>query len=188
MTKCWSEGDLRAYFDRELAADEMQAIEAHLADCAACATAFDQIAWRAQRVQALIGDLDVAGQPVRPVRARRWVAIAALAAAVLLAILLIPRHGVRQPAPKVAPAAIASAPRQEEPPQLVSVAAESPAPARPARSSRRPKPKSEVRYYLALDDEPIDTGMVMRVALAGGMQADVVVDSAGRPRAIRPVQ
>jgi hypothetical protein len=41
---------------------------------------------------------------------------------------------------------------------------------------------------MALDEEPIDTGLVMRVALPSGMQADVIVDGDGRARAIRPVQ
>ena len=47
----------------------------------------------------------------------------------------------------------------------------------------------QVQYYLALDDEPIDTGVVMRVALDGtGIQADVIFDAEGRPRAIRTVK
>jgi hypothetical protein len=61
------------------------------------------------------------------------------------------------------------------------------APAR-AKSPKREKPQP-VQYYLALDDEPIDTGVVMRVALDGtGVQADVIFDSEGRPRAIRTVK
>ncbi len=46
-----------------------------------------------------------------------------------------------------------------------------------------------MQYYLALDDGPIDTGVVMRVAFDGtGMQADVIFDAEGRPRAIRPIK
>jgi hypothetical protein len=47
----------------------------------------------------------------------------------------------------------------------------------------------QVEYYLALDDEPIDTGIVMRAALDGaGVQADVIFDAEGRPRAIRTIK
>ncbi|MGO9258088.1 MAG: zf-HC2 domain-containing protein [Bryobacteraceae bacterium] len=42
--------------------------------------------------------------------------------------------------------------------------------------------------FVALDDDPIDAGVVMRVALAEGrMQADVIYSQDGRPRAIRLV-
>jgi hypothetical protein len=81
---------------------------------------------------------------------------------------------------------------------------ETPAPSRPAVEAslmtpvaipaprvRRPRiqtvSQSPVQYYMALDEEPIDTGLVMRVALPSGMQADVIVDGDGRARAIRPV-
>ena len=41
---------------------------------------------------------------------------------------------------------------------------------------------------MALDDEPIDTGVVMRVALGPAeVPADVVFSPDGRPRAIRLV-
>jgi hypothetical protein len=41
-------------------------------------------------------------------------------------------------------------------------------------------------YYLALDDEPIETGVVMRVALGPAeVPADVIFDQEGRARAIR---
>jgi hypothetical protein len=53
-----------------------------------------------------------------------------------------------------------------------------------APQKRAPKPQ----YYLALDDQPIETGTVMRVAFESGIQADVIVDSDGRPRAIRAVR
>jgi hypothetical protein len=53
-------------------------------------------------------------------------------------------------------------------------------------AARRARP-TPVQYYMALDEEPIDTGVVMRVALPSGMQADVIVDGDGRARAIRPI-
>jgi hypothetical protein len=65
----------------------------------------------------------------------------------------------------------------------------SPTPAHHASRARVPRRRTQpVQYYLALDDEPIDTGTVMRVALASGAEADVIVDSEGRPRAIRAVR
>jgi hypothetical protein len=43
-------------------------------------------------------------------------------------------------------------------------------------------------YFLALDDEPIETGIVMRVASpSGDFQADVIVGPDGRAHAIRIV-
>jgi hypothetical protein len=49
---------------------------------------------------------------------------------------------------------------------------------------------ADTDYFLALDDDPIELGVVVRVALDGAaaVQADVVFDADGRPRAIRPVQ
>jgi hypothetical protein len=185
MTGCWSEGELRAYLDRELASAGMEAIRVHLAECPNCAIAYEDIAGRAARVQALMGDLEVV-PATRPVRQWRWAAAAALAAAVLLAILLIPRHGARKPV-MVVPAVIPAELPQPEP-RLVTVADVPPPAATQARSVRHRKPGNDVQYYIPLDDDPIDTGLVMRVALAGGIQADVIVDSAGRPRAIRPIQ
>ena len=50
----------------------------------------------------------------------------------------------------------------------------------------RPRRRTpQLQYFLAFDEEPIDTGTVMRVALEGGIEADVIVDASGRPRAIR---
>jgi hypothetical protein len=66
--------------------------------------------------------------------------------------------------------------------------------AAPVRTAR-PKPATpgappQTDSYLALDDDPIDVGIVMRVALdsAAAVQADVIFDAEGRARAIRPVK
>src|SRR6185312_9974164 len=88
--------------------------------------------------------------------------------------------------PRVAPTRSvmeqAAAPAVEAPPE--ATAPEAPAPVK-AKSVKRAKPP-QVRYYLALDNEPIDTGVVMRVALGDtAVEADVIFDSDGRPRAIR---
>jgi len=52
-----------------------------------------------------------------------------------------------------------------------------------------PPPKAEVtRPFVALDNEPIETGMVVRVAFGPQqIQADVIVAPDGRPRAYRLV-
>jgi hypothetical protein len=55
-------------------------------------------------------------------------------------------------------------------------------------SPRKPTPKPARDYFLALDDEPIESGVIMRVAIQpGNAQADIVFDPGGRARAIRLV-
>jgi hypothetical protein len=69
------------------------------------------------------------------------------------------------------------------PPEVVKPAIVRPAP-RPAPA----KPKPQIQYYFALDNEPIETGLVVRVGLNGGQTpADVIVGPDGRARAIRLV-
>jgi hypothetical protein len=55
------------------------------------------------------------------------------------------------------------------------------------RRTRRHAEKPRVDYYVALDSEPIDSGLVVRVALEDGLLADVIVDEQGRARAVRPL-
>src|SRR5207253_3209316 len=54
MTNCWSEGALRACLDRELTADEMEAVGAHLCECSACDALYAEFAARAARVSELM--------------------------------------------------------------------------------------------------------------------------------------
>jgi len=189
MKECCDEGGLRAYLDRELPPEEMTRIAVHLGGCVACHARCNELAGRAARVAALMGSLEfrqvVSSQPPE----RRWkpaaAAVLALAATVALAFVLLPRH-TEAPKPVAAPHAAPVRPAIQQaaapatkPPQL--------SPPR-AKGPKRAKPP-EVQYYLALDDEPIDAGVVMRVALDGtGVQADVIFDSDGRPRAIRTVK
>jgi hypothetical protein len=149
-----------------------------------------ELAVRAARVGALLVELESVPAVVArraPRRfGRRWAAAGlAVAAALAAAFVLAPKHVESIPAPAIAgtPAAIPAAAAP------VTPAAVNPVPlarARHARAVRRREP--QLQYYLALDDEPIDTGTVMRVALASGVEADVIVDSGGRPRAIRAVR
>jgi hypothetical protein len=58
----------------------------------------------------------------------------------------------------------------------------------PARKPGAQRKKQLRQVFLALDDEPIETGVVIRVALGdAGIPADVVFGADGRARAIRLV-
>jgi anti-sigma factor RsiW len=200
MKECWEEGALRAYLDRELPPEEMTRIAVHVGGCAQCHARYNELAGRAARVAALMETLEVGPVVSQPSPAqRRWTmprpvatAVLALAAAAALAFVLLPKR-TEAPKPMVAPhVAPHVAPARSVMEQAVapSGAGPWPAPSSPlrAKSPRRVKPP-EVQYYLALDDEPIDTGVVMRVALDGtGVQADVIFDAEGRPRAIRAIK
>jgi anti-sigma factor RsiW len=201
MRECWDEGGLRAYLDRELPPDEMTRIAVHLGGCAECHARYNELAGRAARVAALMETL-TAGPVVSPPAPaqRRWMparskvartvatAVLALAAAAALVFVLLPKR-TETPKPVVAPHVVPVRPVME---QAVAPSGAGPWPALPspprAKGPKRVKPPN-VQYYLALDDEPIDTGVVMRVSLDGtGMQADVIFDAEGRPRAIRTVK
>ncbi|MGA3236935.1 MAG: zf-HC2 domain-containing protein [Bryobacteraceae bacterium] len=200
MKECLEEGGLRAYLDRELPPDEMTRIAVHVGGCAECHARYNELAGRAARVSALMETLEVGPVVSAPVQRRfamparskvaRPVATAvlALAAAAALAFVLLPKRA-EAPKPMVAPHV---APVRQIMEQAVAPSGAGPWPALSspprAKSPRRVKPPA-VQYYLALDDEPIDTGVVMRVALDGtGVQADVIFDADGRPRAIRAIK
>jgi ferric-dicitrate binding protein FerR (iron transport regulator) len=92
MNSCPDRESIAAYVDRRLADSERDAVEAHLAACADC---------RAEVValSALVAQVAASTEPVAalrsPLRARRWgpAVAAGLAAAALLAIGLLLRHG-----------------------------------------------------------------------------------------------
>ena len=189
MTHCWSEGELRAYLDGELPARDMDRLAAHLIECPACHALHGEVNARVARLNRWMEALPDVQMPVRipapprPKRtARRWAGIAVgLAASLLIAMVLLPKR---------APQVVAT-PRAATPHALV----QPPATVKPAIIRRgivprsvpvRPKPKPQIQYYVALDNEPIETGMVVRVGLNGGQgPADVIVGPDGRPRAIR---
>ena len=201
MKECWSEGALRAYLDRELPSEEMNRVAEHLEVCSECGDLWAELAGRAARVSALMDGLAVPGRTVSmarvPQRARtsRWIwvgAAAALAAGLVLGFVGMPKRQV--PVTAVAPAAIPVVravpdPIEPERPHAVSAAAR-PGRVRAAQSVKRPSP-SEVRSsddFISLDDEPIGTGVVLRVELGPkGIPADVIFGSDGRPHAIRLV-
>jgi hypothetical protein len=196
MKECWDEGGLRAYLDRELPPDDMTRIAVHLGGCAECHARYNDLAGRVARVAALMVSLEVRAV-APPVPAAKWIlprpkpvatAVLALAATAALAFVLLPRH-TEAPKPVAAPhaAPVRQGIEQAEMPSGAGPRSALLSPPR-AKIPKRAKPP-QVQYYLALDDEPIETGVVMRVALDGtGIQADVIFDAEGRPRAIRTVK
>jgi hypothetical protein len=119
----------------------------------------------------------------QPSAVRLGWAVAGLAVAVSAALVfaLVPP---RRPEPLVA-VPVPAAPKAQAPAPPVTV---KPAIIKrlPRKRAVPPKPKPQVQYYVALDDQPIETGVVVRVGLDNGLvPADVIVGSDGRPRAIR---
>jgi hypothetical protein len=194
MSECWDEGGLRAYFDRELPPEDLSRVASHIGACAECHARYNEVAARAVRVSSMMSGLAAHPQmpPASPPPSRRWVwpmaaGALALAAAAALAFVLVPKHVAPAPTRPVAAPQV----RRVERPIQAEVEAPPASPARVVREKRARRAKSpETDYYLALDDEPIDTGVVMRVALdsAASVQADVIFDAEGRPRAIRPLK
>ena len=193
MTNCWSEGALRAWLDRELPAEDMKSVGAHLRECSACDALCTELAGRTARVFAQLEMLPEAAVAMRPGalpvrRASRWMwtgAAVALAAGLAVASFILPEKP--QPAP-LARALIRQAP-------LTSLVPLEPEPAAPesrpvaARVHRHRRTSAQTPdYFVALDDEPIESGVIMRVAVQpGNAQADIVFVPGGRPRAIRLV-
>jgi predicted anti-sigma-YlaC factor YlaD len=191
MKQCWSEGELRAYLDCELPPRDMERVTAHVETCAGCGAIFAELSGRAHRLEAWMQALPepepVTCLPAAPRRAFsvRWAGIAAgIAAAAVLGVAFWPN-----PIPKVTATASppihivpAPPPLKAEPPAVklaIIRAAPHVAPA---------KPKPQIQYYFALDNEPIETGVVVRVGLDGGqIPADVIVGPDGRARAFRLV-
>ena len=199
MTQCWSEGELRAYLDQELPARDVERVAAHLKDCEACGRVYADLAGRAARVAALLEFLPEPQPPVKmpaiprsPGHAGRWVAVAGLAAALAVALVMAPWRSRVVSGPvnmKSAPV-----PEAKARPLPDGRGSEQPQPGRDrngavaVRRTAPPKPKARVEYYVALDDEPIEAGMVVRIGFSGGqVPADVIFGPDGRARAIRLV-
>jgi hypothetical protein len=196
MTECWSEGEWRAYLDRECAADAMERMSAHLEECAACQMLYGEVSGRAQRISewmAALPEPELSWVPrVAPqVRPRRWIwAAAGVAVAAGLALMAV---AVSRRAPAPPQQQLVTEPRRAEPeiPAATVAAAGAASPEegirrRPAARPRRPRSRTD--FFLALDDEPIENGTMVRVALGPeSVPADVIVGPDGRARAIRLV-
>ncbi len=195
--KCWSEGELRAFIDRELPPEEMDRVSAHLEECSECGDLWAELAGRASHVSALMNELAEMEPVVRggrlPRRANspwRWGGVAAaLAAGLAIGIVAMPKRGAQVAVAPPAPVVQSAASMTEPAGPVVSLAAGTPAKVAPARRSRRPSiPAAQSNPFLALDNDPIEAGVVLRVALGPReVPADVIIDSDGRPRAIRLV-
>ena len=190
MRRCWSEGALRAYLDRELPPEEMERVAAHLGECSRCEARRAELASRAAGVSGFMNILPEPGRVTSLPLIRRqlrtawqWAAAAAVAAALAIAFLLA------KPAAPVAPAILSPVSSFAQTP--TPAPAVSPVqPAAPRHSKRQPaRPRVAPDYYLALDDEPIETGVVVRVAVGPTeIPADVIFDQGGRARAIRLIE
>lgn len=206
MSQCWSEGALRAYLDRELPPEDMNLAAAHLGDCSICDSLCTTLAARAAHVSALVETLvEIQGEPeevtwprplpprahTRTATRRQWAGAAlALAAGLALAVLMLPKDEVRQPAVTNAPPVPATFAESAVRPAGVAPVNERPARPLPVRApSRRVRRAAQAMdYFLALDDEPIESGVVMRVGVdPGNLQADIVFGPDGRAHAIRLV-
>jgi anti-sigma factor RsiW len=194
MKRCWREGVLRAYLDGELPAESREQVSEHLTGCAACSARVNELSGRAARVSNWMEMLPAAAPverlPVLTVaahRERRWMA-AALALAAGLAIGFVTMRPGEKPAPLSiqAPAAIA--------PAAVEMPVESPRRAPAAVAAHRPARHAAARPavlqadFLRLDDEPLETGTIVRVSAENGdVQADLIVGPDGRAHAIRVI-
>jgi anti-sigma factor RsiW len=197
MKECWRDGDLRAFLDRELSPADTERVTAHLAECHECEARYDEIAGRAGLVSGLLESLAEL-EPVAPLRRvqpvrqwRRWAgAGAAIAAGIAIAALLLSKQAetpiVQAPSPS---RSVAEAPATQSPAVTPALSASAmqpvPAPARP-RLGVKPRRQLPRDVFLALDDEPIETGIVVRMTLGEDeIPADVVFGKDGRARAIR---
>lgn len=203
MSQCWSEGEWRAFGDREVSPGDMERAAAHLETCPSCETLHRQVMRRAAAVSAMLDELP-ASAPVRamppiprlaPSSGRLPLALAIAACLLIAAFALAPRRTGR-----VAPPAPPVAHRQPQPPAAggpewkpavrpipPAVRARKRAPATQVARAPRP-PNPDVRYFMTLDNEPFDMGVIMRVGLGPTeTPADVVFGTDGRPRAIRLV-
>ena len=153
MNVCETDGDLRAYLDRELPLADRDRVAEHLAECGECDTRLRTMEARAERIATALSALAGGITPVQltpaPRKVRlwpRWTVAAGIAAA--LALLLM--------SPKTRPA---------DPAMAVQKGG-----------------------FVALDNEPIDAGLVVRVSLGpNNVQADVIMSADGRARAYRLV-
>ena len=192
MRHCWPEGELRAYLDGELPSREMEHISLHLAECGSCKALCGELETRAARITDWMDGLQWGRLPAGRtdfIRPKSWALVAApllCAAAVLLILIFWPAP--RQPKPVAHNAAPPiSKPAPPPPPVEVKPAIiRRPAPKRAVQP--KPKPEPQRQYYFALDDEPIETGIVVRVGLDNGrLPADVILGPDGRARAFRLV-
>jgi hypothetical protein len=204
MTECWSPGDLRAAIDRELPVETLERIASHLEECGECRAVHTELDARARRVGLAMADLSAVGQILEPVtdhKRRRSVSLVkrgtghrslwpviALAAGLAIGWVIVPK---KQSAPPVPHSATATAPAKLGPqPDLQVAQTVRPTPPRPRPHlvKRAAPARPQTLDFVALDDRPIDNGVVMRVSWGPeNLQADIIFGPDGSARAYRLV-
>jgi hypothetical protein len=199
MRQCWSEGALRAYLDRELPPGEIQDAAAHLRECAACAALCKELAVRSVYVNALVDllpepemeTIHVPRRMPRPATRRvgaGWVAAAVAVAAALGVVAYFVPRAQKTPVPVVGIPAAPPAPdaKLQVVPEAPAVVVERPARNRARQASSK---MPDAGDFVALDDEPFESGVIVRIEVKPGKgQADIVFDPDGRARAFRLVK
>ena len=103
MSQCWSEGEIRAYLDREMATADRERLAAHLGECAECEALLAAVEARAERVatalSALAWDVVPARPKATPKPVRLWPRWAGAAAIAATAAMLLVNPQVKHPAP-----------------------------------------------------------------------------------------
>ncbi len=205
MTLCVNEGKLRACLDRELPEEEARFISQHLLECLTCRKRFEQLRSTAAVVFAAIDSLPpvtaVAGQNSdkalarilsvprrRPAPSRLQVSLACAGLALLaLVIAVTERRSVAPGVSEVRKSATNG--RNGTPPATMPG----------TKDDGTAADLSDSPDYLPLDDgEPLQMGFVVRMSLpasvltpwassinAEEIKADVILDEAGRARAVR---
>ncbi len=192
MTECWSHGDLRAAIDRELPAEALERIAAHLDECSDCRAVHAELEARARRVGLLMEDLATVQPSVEPARItgrrRLWPAVLALAAGLAIGWIVLPKKHVDLPAPPVPPPEVAKVSPTPQAPVPVAQAEPRPRSRRGRPVRKAPAPAPQTVDFVALDDRPIDNGVVMRVSWGPeNLQADIIFGPDGSARAYRLV-
>ena len=207
MISCINEGKLRACLDRELSEDDATAVSEHLLECKPCRARLELLRARAASVAAVVDSLDpVSTGPqlgaeealdriqsrarANYVRRLLWAPLAVGVLTLFLVAVTVTEKRAHTPVVKQAADAPPLPPAQE------TLRAPTIKPLSTGSAGSTPR---KVDYFLPLDDgEPIQMGFVVRVNLpasvlspweggagVGEIQADVIVDEAGRARAVR---
>jgi predicted anti-sigma-YlaC factor YlaD len=103
MSQCWSEGEIRAYLDRELAPADRERLAAHLGECAECEARLTAVEARAERIatalSALAWDVVLSRPKAAPKPVRLWPRWAGAAAIAATVAMLLVNPQVKRPAP-----------------------------------------------------------------------------------------
>jgi hypothetical protein len=175
----------------------MDLVAAHLAECAECAGMSKDLAARAARVAVWMDALPEVhfAEPtprrtlaLRRTSRRRWIGLgAAIAAGLAVAAMLLPRH---KNVVAALPPSVVLAPPAAMVAVVSDAAVVSGSRHLAPRRIRQPRlrPRAVNNSFLPLDDEPFETGVIMRVGVEpGNVQADIVFGQDGRAHAIRLV-